>query len=451
MHWRHKMASRWIAGGIVTVISLACSSSHSPAGPSTGSLTVTITAPSGITPSVIVTGPNNYRQLLKTSTTLTGLATGSYVVVASKIPTVAPIVSVLYVGNVGGSPANVTSDATATATVKYGTAPGSGYLWTTTAINAVNTVVGFDTAELDVSGTPTPAITIQAINGSLDLPTHTAFDANGTLWVSNFDTLVGYTSAQIAAGAPVPAITIGPVDSSLNSPFSLAFDDAGYLWVVNIAGANVVAYSPKQLATSGTPTPVLTLLSDSTFRVPEGIAFDARGNLWVTNWTFDSVSATDPADTIVTPGNLQEFTPSQLAAGGTQKPNVVLTGVGLQFVSAIAFDVSGNLWLTNDKDTVAMYTASQLAAAGAQTPTVIITGTALSGPDGLAFDNSGNLWVANGIGSVTESIVEYSASQLATSGAPTPVTTLTTNGVAAILGTVGLTFYPHAPGLPINY
>lgn len=68
----------------------------------------------------------------------------------------------------------------------------------------------------------------------------------------------------------------------------------------------------------------------------------------------------------------------------------------------------------------------------------------------MAFDNSGNLWVANGVGSLTESIVEYSASQLTASGAPTPATTLTTNGVAAILGTVGLTFYPHASGLPIN-
>jgi sugar lactone lactonase YvrE len=445
MHWRLEMASRWIAGGPVTAILLACgSSNHSPAGPSTGSLAVTITAPSSIKPSVIVTGPNNYRQLLRASETLTGLSTGTYVVTASKVATVAPIVSVLYFGMIGGNPANVSANDTATATVAYTPASGSGYLWATTAINSVNTLVAFDTAALDVSGTPTPAITIQAINGSLNQPTHTAFDTSGTLWVTNFDTLVGYTSTQIAtSGAPVPTITIGPADSSLDGPFTLAFDATGYLWVVNLIGRNVVAYSPQQLSSSGAPTPAMTLSSTDTLKNPEGIAFDARGNLWVTSApaiTGDSAAAS----------SLQSFTPIQLSKGGAQTPTVTLTGPGLEYASAIAFDVSGNLWLTNDRDTIAMYTAGQLATGGAQTPKVIITGAALSGPDGLAFDNSGDLWVANGTGSLSESIVEYSASQLATGGTPTPVTTLTTNGTS-ILGTVGLTFYPHAPGLPMSY
>jgi sugar lactone lactonase YvrE len=438
MHWHLGVASRWIAGCLVTVVPLACSSSHSPSGPSTGSLNVTVTAPVGITPSVIVTGPNSYRQLLRATTTLTGLATGSYVVTAAKVPSAARIVSVLYVGKIAGSPANVAADVTPTVTVKYAAAPGSGNLWATTAINNVNTVVAFDTAALDVSGTPTPGTTIPTIVE----PTHTAFDSSGTLWVADLDTLVGYTSDQLAAGgAPTPAITINPPDTALTGSFTLAFDALGFLWVANIVSGNVVAYSPQQLAASGNPTPRFTLTSTNPFVNPEGIAFDARGNLWVTS----APAITGDTGT----SGVQKFTPIQLVKGGVQTPSATLTGPGLEYASAIAFDVSGNLWLTNDRDTIAMYSATALAAGGAQTPTVLITGAALAGPDGLAFDNSGNLWVANGVGSPTESIVEFSASELTTSGTPTPAVTLTTNGTS-ILGTVGLTFYPHASGLPLN-
>ena len=163
------------------------------------------------------------------------------------------------------------------------------------------------------------------------------------------------------------------------------------------------------------------------------------------------------------PGNLQKFTPSQLAKGGAQTPTVTLTGPGLQFVSSIAFDVTGNLWLTNDVDSIAEYTAAQLAAGGAQTPNVVLIDGAVpcifagstppppfcNGPDGLAFDNSGSLWVAHGVATASETIVKYTASQLTSSGSPTPAVTLTTNGTS-IIGSVGLTFYPHASGLPIH-
>jgi sugar lactone lactonase YvrE len=370
-------------------------------------------------------------------------------------------VSILYTPTITGSPAPVSANVTVEVKVSYGQAPGSGNLWVANGTTNY-AVVAFDSSQLSVSGSPTPAISILPSGGSLVTPSATAFDTSGKMWVVNpgANSLVAYNPAQIgASGAPAPAITILPdSQASLAQPFGMAFDASGYLWIVNIDSGNVVAYSPQQLQGSGAPVPAMILKSTKPFFIPEGIAFDAHGNLWVSSWTGNGVGA----DTLA--GNLQEFTASQLTKAGAQTltPAITLTGQGLEFVSSIAFDVSGNLWLTDDVDTIAQYSAAQLAAGGAQTPTVvIIDGLAppcnfppspapyCNGPDGLAFDNSGNLWVANGVASGTESIIKYTPSQLSQSGSPTPAVALTRNGTS-IFGSVGLTFYPHASGLPIH-
>ena len=62
---------------------------------------------------------------------------------------------------------------------------------------------------------------------------------------------------------------------------------------------------------------------------------------------------------------------------------------------ALAFDSSGNLFVTNEH----WYTVSQFAP-GSTTPTGTFTG--LSGPTALAFDSNGYLYVANDIGTVSE-------------------------------------------------
>jgi hypothetical protein len=68
------------------------------------------------------------------------------------------------------------------------------------------------------------------------------------------------------------------------------------------------------------------------------------------------------------------------------------------------------------------------------------TSNSLDIPEGLAFDddNSGNLWVANDQSSNVGSIVEYTASQLTSSGSPSPNVFLNSD-------LFGVNF--HAPGL----
>jgi autotransporter-associated beta strand protein len=95
---------------------------------------------------------------------------------------------------------------------------------------------------------------------------------------------------------------------------------------------------------------------------------DASGNLFVANYA-----------------NATGTTISEFAPGATT-PTATLTGVNVPI--AMAFDASGNLYVSNFGGT----TVSKFAP-GATTASATLTG--LSAPRGLAFDASGNLFVAN--------------------------------------------------------
>jgi sugar lactone lactonase YvrE len=277
---------------------------------------------------------------------------------------------------------------------------------------------------LSANGNATPAVTISANVNSLNNPFGTeAFDASGDLWISNLDaqTLVEYTPSQLASsGNPTPAVTISSDGSSLSDPGSVTFDRSGDLWALNEDGA-IEEFTPSQLASSGDPTPVVSI---SGLLNPYGLAFDGSGALWVSD---------NDASTVV------EYTPSQLVSSGDPTPAVTLSAnaQSIDNPSGVAFDASGNLWVTNPgNDTLVEFTPSQLASSGDPTPAVTIsaTGPSLDGPYSLAFDAAGDLWVPNSGG---ESLVEYAANQLAATGDPTPVNTIV-GGATGLSGPGGV-------------
>ena len=61
------------------------------------------------------------------------------------------------------------------------------------------------------------------------------------------------------SGSPTPAVTILAASGSLNLPTCLAFDNGGNLWVVNRGASTIVQFSASQLASSGSPMPVVTI------------------------------------------------------------------------------------------------------------------------------------------------------------------------------------------------
>jgi len=115
----------------------------------------------------------------------------------------------------------------------------------------------------------------------------------------------------------------------------------------------------------------------------------------------------------------------------------------------LAFDGLGNLWVANGNtghNTVVEFVASQLTTSGAPTPAVVLSANAgsLASPAGLAFDNSHNLWVAN---AASPTVVEFTPGQLASNGSPAPNVVLRTRANSVGLP-VGLAFDAYPAYLP---
>jgi sugar lactone lactonase YvrE len=420
-----------VLGGLGGLALLGCGSSGGTGPSGAGSLTVTIAAPAGVMPSVTVSGPGGYRQSLSATQTLSGLAVGSYTVTAASVVVPNPIVATVYAGTVTGGTATVSAGATATASVSYARRPGSGALWVVNS-NAP-TSLAYSAAQLAASTSAAPATAVGTGGGVL-----AAFDASGNLWVANANssTVVAFTASQLgASGSPTPAVTLSANAGSLNSPAWLAFDASGNLWVANFNNSTVVAFTASQLASTGSPTPAVTLSATAgSLNFPVGLAFDATGKLWVSNAIGNTVVA---------------FTASQFAASGSPTPAVTLSASSgsLNYPSGLAFDASGNLWVSNAfGNTLVAFSPSQLAASSSPTPAVTLSATAgsLLNPSGLAFDASGDLWVAN-VGNTT--VVAFAASQLVTSGAPTPNVTVSGSSLS---NPAGLAFDPSPTALPLK-
>jgi hypothetical protein len=203
------------------------------------------------------------------------------------------------------------------------------------------------------SGDVAPTATISP--ASPDYPWGSAFDSAGDLWVVNYysGTVVEYTASQLAtSGSPSPAVTISAENESLYGPSALAFDRAGDLWVANDYNDTLVEYTPGQLTTSGSPTPAVTIsATGNSLADPVAVAFDRSGDLWVSN--YDDTLSAGREDTLV------EYTPGDLSATGSPTPAVTIsaTGNSLDEAYGLAFDSVGDLWVSNlGNNTLVEYT-----------------------------------------------------------------------------------------------
>ena len=416
-----------IAGAVALLVITACPSTP-PTAPSTGSLTVTITAPSGLTPAVTVSGPNLYSKQLFATTTLTGLTVGEYLVDAAPDTIAGAIVATVNSPTITGSPAIVTAGGVANATVTY--SPGtSGGLWIMNYHS--QQIVQFSASQL--AGTTSAAAAIAISTGSVGNFGAT-FDIYGDLWVSIYG---GNGVEAYSCGRPsdsgVPPFTCG-----VNVPVAagLAFDTFGDLWVASKDSSAIWEFYSDSLFYGSSPNPELVISTTlNSMSGPTGIAFDSHGNLWVANATGNT---------------LVEYTAAQTSTGGALTPAITLTASGnsIHAPQMIAFDASGNLWVANVSQvnsSVVEFSAAQLAASGSPVPTVTLTPNtgSLNQPTGLAFDASGDLWVSN-LGGNT--VVEFTPSQIAQSGSPTP--SVTVSG-ASLDGPAGLAFDPPPSNLPL--
>jgi sugar lactone lactonase YvrE len=244
-------------------------------------------------------------------------------------------------------------------------------------------------------------------------PPPPAATPNDGLWLTNgsraIASIIRLSPEQLLTGGTISAATeINTASASLFAHNSIAFDESGTMWIASAADSLLLAYPAALLGESGLrPARAVILPRDRSLSAPSGMAFDRQHRLWVANFQA---------------GTLVRFDPSQLITSGRPEPAVVIEG--LTNPLGIAFDASGGLWVANSRaNTIVRYSARQLDASGAVAPDVVLrtNGNSLQFPFALAFDASGSLWVSN---ILSGTMVEFSAAQLAASGAPTPRSTL---------------------------
>lgn len=136
--------------------------------------------------------------------------------------------------------------------------------------------------------TLTPDVVLTNSNNSIQGPWALAFDANGNLWSSNAGapfTLVEFATANLlVSGTPEPAITISPTSvqgvPSLNAPNGLCFDSLFDLAAADSAGAfGVPFYKSNQLGSSGATVPNTFLVGGATtLNAPAGCNFGTLVN-----------------------------------------------------------------------------------------------------------------------------------------------------------------------------
>lgn len=241
------------------------------------------------------------------------------------------------------------------------------------------------TGNLTIALTGLPAgstgrLTLAGPGGSISVTSSTTLTgiATGAYTVTSEPTTV--TDSLIAAlftAASLPAtVCVRETGSSLTTAFTRVAS-SGRLWFG--AGFYTAGFAANVLTATATLDPSALVGT----RGGKGVAFDRSGNLWVRGQT-----ESDPV--------LMRYPASSLAGTGSPLPERSIGILGLTCLgpSALAFDASGNLWISlGCQGRIVRLTPAQYAASATVAPTVQITG--LSEPTGLAFDGAGNLWVAD--------------------------------------------------------
>jgi sugar lactone lactonase YvrE len=305
---------------------------------------------------------------------------------------------------------------------------------------------------------------------SLNSPQGIAF-SSGNLWVTdtNNNRVLMYPSSSLSTNGASATVELGQPSgtaftsgiansgavfaNSLYTPNGLAFDSSGNLWVADSSNNRILKYPSSSLSTNGASATVelgqpsgtaFTSgiannggISASTLSSPSCLAFDSSGNLWVTDSSNNRVLMY-PSSSLSTSGasaTVELGQPSGTAFTSNTGNNGGISASTLSFPNCLAFDSSGNLWVTDTANRrVLMYPSSSLSTNGASATVELgqpsgtaftsntannptISASTLSYPEGIAF-SSGNLWVADG---GNHRVLMYPSSSLSTNGASATV------------------------------
>jgi secreted PhoX family phosphatase len=276
---------------------------------------------------------------------------------------------------------------------------------------------------------------------------------SNALWVANGTNVVEFLPSQLVNGTSAPTPHVAINSAVFGAPQGVVFDRYGDLWVIDggtmaaegtVAPA-IYAFTPQQLSqlsTNPAPTPALTVTSTS-FVFPQQATFDYQGNLWITDNGANEVFVLTAAQLNTT------------ATTAALVPAVSITSTpAFNGPLGIAFDYHGDLYIANNASTTIYgFSAASLPAVSSQstatvTAALVPTETlsdngsgSIQGPWALAFDGYGNLWSSNA--NAPNTVVEFTRSQIAATGSPTPNITLasaTVSSNATLVAPNGIAF-----------
>jgi sugar lactone lactonase YvrE len=199
---------------------------------------------------------------------------------------------------------------------------------------------------------------------TFDEPANVAEDSAGNIYVA--DTLnnrvlqfkppfANGMSASLVIGQPdfvtgTPNTTqngLGALAPLNGGPVGLAFDGSGNLWVSDFGNSRILQYKPPFAANMNASlvlgqadfTSGAGATTNSGLRGPESIAFDASGDLWVSDTYNNRVLEFEPP--------FANGMTASLVIGQTDfvSSATATTASGLDFPTGMAFDSSGSLWI----------------------------------------------------------------------------------------------------------
>ncbi len=156
-----------------------------------------------------------------------------------------------------------------------------GSLWI--AQIADRKIVKLTAAQIAATGQPTPTVTISSPD--LDGTESLAFDAAGNLFAASGDVLRFSrasltTSYSGAADAKIVHRTGPPVIGIITLPNNLAFNKDGTLWITYFNSGSLIPLLADKQAVSDTLIPVINIEA-SVLALVEGLTIDEAGSLWI--------------------------------------------------------------------------------------------------------------------------------------------------------------------------
>ena len=188
-------------------------------------------------------------------------------------------------------------------------------------------------------------------------------------------------------------------------PSDTLFDKSGNLWVADSSNNRVIEFkapfSNGELASivigQSSFTTNACATTQSSLCHPSGLAFDGSGNLWVTEFFNNRVTEFKP------PFSNGESAALVIGQSSFTTKTCAVTQNGLCGPGRLAFDKSGNAWVSDDNNNRVLKFSSPFS--NGESASIVIgqssftsnacatTQNGLCNPVKIAFDSSGNMWI----------------------------------------------------------